>query len=298
MPANADLRQTRERRAITVAGGWMILLAILLPVAALWHAWSLMLEEDRALHIGALAAEGVFFLLIWLGGFYTLQQNEAAVITLFSNYKGTDRKPGLRWIWPWYGRHKLSLRVRNVSSPTLKVNDKRGNPIEIAAVIVWRVADTAAAMFDVERFESFVNIQIETALREIASHFAYDHSEDEEPTLRANADEVSALLREKLQDRVTVAGVMVDEAKLSHLAYAPEIASAMLRRQQAEAILAARQKIVAGAVSMVESALASLSEREIVKLDDERRAAMVSNLLVVLCADREAQPVINAGAAT
>ncbi|TPW01138.1 MAG: hypothetical protein FD124_3784, partial [Alphaproteobacteria bacterium] len=178
---------------------------------------------------------------------------------------------------------------------TLKVNDKRGNPIEIGAVVVWRVADTAQALFDVDAYETFVNIQVETALREIASHFAYDHAEHEEPTLRADGDKVSALLRDKLQERIAVSGVEIDETKLSHLAYAPEIAGAMLRRQQAEAVLAARKTIVAGAVSMVENALTQLSERSIVHLDDERRAAMVSNLLVVLCGDRDAQPVVNAG---
>jgi regulator of protease activity HflC (stomatin/prohibitin superfamily) len=187
------------------------------------------------------------------------------------------------------------LRVRNVTSETLKVNDKRGNPIEIAAVVVWRVADTAQALFDVDAYESFITIQVETALREITSHFAYDHAEDHEPTLRADAEQVSTLLRDKLQERIAVGGLVIDEARLSHLAYAPEIAGAMLRRQQAEAVLAARQTIVRGAVAMVESALDQLSERGIVKLDDERRAAMVSNLLVVLCGDRDAQPVVNAG---
>jgi regulator of protease activity HflC (stomatin/prohibitin superfamily) len=175
------------------------------------------------------------------------------------------------------------------------VNDKKGNPIEIAAVVVWRVVDTAQAIFDVDNYETFVNIQIETSLREITSHFAYDHDEEAAATLRADADKVGDMLRDKLGERVSVAGVMIDEARISHLAYAPEIASAMLRRQQAEAILEARAKIVTGAVSMVESALQQLSERGIVTLDDERRAAMVSNLLVVLCADREAQPVVNTG---
>jgi regulator of protease activity HflC (stomatin/prohibitin superfamily) len=192
-------------------------------------------------------------------------------------------------------RTKISLRARNVTGEKLKVNDKRGNPIEIAAVVVWRVTDTAAALFDVDQYEHFVNVQIETAVREIASHFAYDHGEHEEPTLRADADQVSAKLRDLLQDRLHIAGVMVDEAKLSHLAYAPEIASAMLRRQQAEAVLAARQKIVQGAVEMVDQALQHLAERKVVDLDPERKAAMVSNLLVVLCSDSEAQPVINTG---
>lgn len=228
-------------------------------------------------------------------GFYTLQANEAAAVTLFGSYRGTDRTPGLRWVLPPHNVTKISLRARNVTGEKLKVNDRRGNPIEIAAVVVWRVTDTASALFDVDAYQKFVDIQIETAVREIASHFAYDNAEHDEPTLRAASDQVSNLLREKLQERMSIAGVVVDEAKLSHLAYAPEIASVMLRRQQAEAVLSARQKIVQGAVEMVEHALNQLSERKVVVLDDERRAAMVSNLLVVLCSDNDAQPVVNAG---
>jgi regulator of protease activity HflC (stomatin/prohibitin superfamily) len=246
------------------------------------------------LYIGGAVVVLLASILI-LCGLYSLQQNESAAITLFGNYKGTDKKPGLRWVIPWYSRKKISLRVRNVTSQTLKVNDKKGNPIEIAAVVVWRVTNTAQAVFDVDNYETFVNIQIETSLREITSHFAYDHGDPDEPTLRADGDKVGEMLQQKLQERIAVAGLIVDEARLSHLAYAPEIASSMLRRQQAEAVLEARAKIVAGAVSMVEAALQQLSEREIVHLDDERKAAMVSNLLVVLCADREAQPVVNTG---
>ena len=252
--------------------------------------WSLWMEMSEGV-----AVAFVLIFLFTICGFYSLQANEAAAITLFGSYKGTDRTPGLRWVVPWYHRTKISLRARNVTGEKLKVNDKRGNPIEIAAVVVWRVTDTAAALFDVDHYEHFVNVQIETAVREIASHFAYDHGEHEEPTLRADADQVSAKLRDLLQDRLHIAGVMVDEAKLSHLAYAPEIASAMLRRQQAEAVLAARQKIVQGAVEMVDQALRHLAERNVVELDTERKAAMVSNLLVVLCSDSEAQPVVNAG---
>jgi hypothetical protein len=198
-------------------------------------------------------------------------------------------------VLPWYGRKKISLRVRNVTSETLKVNDKRGNPIEIAANVVWRVADSAQALFDVDDYAAFINIQIETALREVTRHYAYDHAEEEEPTLRADAEIVSERLKEDLQTRVAVAGIAIDETHLMHLAYAPEIAGAMLRRQQAEAVLAARRTIVIGAVSMVESALNQLSERGVVQLDDERKATMVSNLLVVLCGDRDAQPVLNTG---
>lgn len=286
--------RTPERRAGTMNGGLVLLLLLLLIAGVVAFAVDGGIVYERP--VGAmLFGLGITVILLISGGFYTLQPNEGAAVTLFGNYKGTDRTPGLRWVLPWYGRKKISLRVRNLISQTLKVNDKRGNPIEIATVVVWRVADTAQALFDVDAYESFITIQVETALREITSHFAYDHAEEHEPTLRADGDKVADLLREKLQDRVAVAGLEIDEAKLSHLAYAPEIAGAMLRRQQAEAVLAARQTIVRGAVTMVESALEQLSARDIVKLDDERRAVMVSNLLVVLCGDRDAQPVVNTG---
>ena len=289
----AALNRTQERKANTSNGGMMLLLSLVVLAALIWMTIALIASERGIYGLGTIVLS-----LIWvlqLCGFYTLQPNEGAAITLFGNYKGTDRTPGLRWMLPWYTRKKISLRVRNVTGEKLKVNDKRGNPIEIAAVVVWRVTDTAQALFDVDSYQTFVDIQIETAVREIASHFAYDHAEEGEPTLRGDADQVSALLREKLQDRTSVAGVVVDETKLSHLAYAPEIAGAMLRRQQAEAVLSARRYIVQGAVEMVQHALEQLSERDIVQLDDERRAAMVSNLLVVLCGDRDAQPVVNAG---
>jgi regulator of protease activity HflC (stomatin/prohibitin superfamily) len=293
--APAALNHTEERKAHTSNGGLMLLILLVLFIGGLITLiGGASAEPERPAQI-ILSTLVVVVSAVCLAGFYTLQPNEAAAITLFGNYKGTDRTPGLRWVIPWYGRKKISLRVRNVTGERLKVNDRRGNPIEIAAVVVWRVTDTARALFDVDAYQTFVDIQIETAVREIASHFAYDHAEHEEPTLRGDADQVSALLKEKLQERVAVAGVVIDETKLSHLAYAPEIASAMLRRQQAEAVLAARQKIVQGAVEMVEHALQQLSERDVVKLDDERRATMVSNLLVVLCADRDAQPVVNAG---
>jgi regulator of protease activity HflC (stomatin/prohibitin superfamily) len=292
------LNHTQERKAHTSTGG-LILLLLLAAIAG--SAWGLINAISIAENGGDPGITILLYVLLLAvsiiasAGFYSLQPNEAAAITLFGNYKGTDRTPGLRWIVPWYGRKKISLRVRNVIGQKLKVNDKRGNPIEIAAVVVWRVTDTGQALFDVDAYQTFVDIQIETAVREIASHFAYDHAEAGEATLRGDADQVSALMREKLQDRVTVAGVVVDETKLTHLAYAPEIAGAMLRRQQAEAVLAARRFIVQGAVEMVQHALEQLSERDIVKLDDERRAAMVSNLLVVLCGDRDAQPVVNTG---
>ena len=243
------LNHTQERPAKTSNGGLILLVLIALHA---WFIWGLIASiaaaeagADTGLSIIAYVV-GLTIAAFALAGFYTLQPNEAAAITLFGNYKGTDRTPGLRWVVPWYGRKKISLRVRNVTGEKLKVNDKRGNPIEIAAVVVWRVTDTAQALFDVDEYQSFVDIQIETAVREIASHFSYVHSEHEEPTLRGDAEQVSSLLREKLQERVAVAGVVVDESKLSHLAYAPEIASAMLRRQQAEAVLVgqiARQQL-------------------------------------------------------
>lgn len=290
------LASTRERPAQTMSGWLALALAAAFAGFGLYQLALVITETAASEAFAALSLViSAFGTVLLLSGLYTLQPNEGAAILLFGAYKGTDRVNGLRWVWPWYQRKKVSLRVRNETSQTLKVNDRGGNPIEIAAVVVWRVVDTGQALFDVDSYQSFVTIQIETALREIASHFAYDHAHDDEPTLRADGDKVAALLREKLQERVVVAGVVVDEAKLSHLAYAPEIASAMLRRQQAEAILAARQKIVHGAVSMVEDALNDLAARKVVMLDDDRRAAMVSNLLVVLCADREATPVINTG---
>jgi regulator of protease activity HflC (stomatin/prohibitin superfamily) len=229
-----------------------------------------------------------------------LQPNTAAILTLFGAYRGTDRSDGLRWANPFLVKRTISLRARNLNMATLKVNDKRGNPVEIAAAVVWQVEDTAQAVYEVDDYERYVQVQAETALRHLASRYAYDSgdtdtNEHREPTLRGSIDEVGEALMEELQARFSAAGVAVRDAKLTHLAYAPEIAQVMLRRQQAEAIISARTKIVHGAVSMVEAALNSLSERGIVNLDDERKAAMVSNLLVVLCSDKDAQPIINTG---
>ncbi|MDP3368444.1 MAG: SPFH domain-containing protein [Brevundimonas sp.] len=283
-----------ERPASAANGMLMLLLGLLLLIAG---PVSIAQDPDSALRIVAGISAAVVGLLL-ICGLYSLQPNEAMAILLFGDYRGTDRKTGLRWVLPWYSRKKISLRVRNLTSDKLKVNDRRGNPIEIAANVVWRVQDSAQALFDVDDFQAFVNIQVDTALRDIASHYAYDHGEEPdapEMTLRADAEDVAARLRDELVGRVRVAGVAVDEARLAHLAYAPEIAGAMLRRQQAEAILSARRLIVRGAVGMVENALADLNERGVVDLDEDRKAAMVSNLLVVLCADREAQPVVNAG---
>lgn len=268
--------------------------------------------------------------IVLLTGFFTLQPNEARVLLLFGSYCGTVRDPGFHWGNPFYSngvglqagvaqagegaastpsakqaavlaariksrRFKVSLRTRNFNSERLKVNDKGGNPIEIAAVVVWRVQDTAQATFDVDDYENYVRVQSESAIRHLASSYAYDHGAENEVTLRSGVDEVSLALRRELQARLDKAGVLVDEARLTHLAYAPEIAQAMLRRQQAEAVIAAREKIVHGAVSMVDMALKELAAKHVVQLDDERRAAMVSNLMVVLCGESEVHPVVNTG---
>ena len=286
--------KSAERPASTANGLLMLLVGLLLLVGG-----PVLVAQDPdnvVLVIGGIVTAVIGLLL--LCGLYSLQPNEGMAILLFGDYRGTDRKTGLRWVLPWYSRKKISLRVRNLTSDKLKVNDKRGSPIEIAANVVWRVEDSAQALFDVDDYQAFVNIQVDTALRDITSHYAYDHGDEDaapEMTLRSDAEDVAARLRDELVERVRVAGVAVDEARLAHLAYAPEIAGAMLRRQQAEAVLAARRLIVRGAVSMVESALVDLSERAVVELDEDRKAAMVSNLLVVLCADRDAQPVVNAG---
>ena len=290
---NAHSRST-ERPASTANGILMLLIGMTLLIAG---PISVAQDPDTALRVVGGAVAAVIGLLL-ICGLYSLQPNEGMAIMLFGAYRGTDRKTGLRWVLPWYSRKKISLRVRNLTSDKLKVNDKRGSPIEIAANVVWRVQDSAPALFDVDDYQAFVNIQVDTALRDIASHYAYDHGEegaDSEMTLRADAEDVAARLRDELVGRVAAAGLAVDEARLAHLAYAPEIAGAMLRRQQAEAILSARRLIVRGAVGMVENALADLNERGVVDLDEDRKAAMVSNLLVVLCADREAQPVVNTG---
>ena len=242
----------------------------------------------------ALIGGAILFLLLPFG-FFMIQPNMSAVVTLFGEYRGTERNEGLRWVWPWMGRKKISVRQNNIHSERVKVNDLRGNPIEVACNVVWRVADTAQAAFDVDDYRAFVNIQIEAGLRTVASRHPYDDIEDHETTLRSDGDIVNAELRTELNERLSHAGIMVDEAGLTHLAYAPEIAGAMLRRQQAEAVIAARAKLVLGAVSMVEMAREKLAEGGKVHLDDERRAAMVSNLMVVLCGERDTQPVVNAG---
>ncbi len=291
-----------ETSTTTISGFVMLAVGIALIFVAGWLIWqgALALREGGALAKFAWAIAALIAGGLALAGLYTLQPNEAAILQLFGAYRGTSRTPGLRGTNPFYSRHKISLRARNLNGERLKVNDKRGNPVEIAAVVVWHVEDTAKAAFDVDDYEMFVKVQSEAAVRHLATAFAYDEADSHgapgmEPTLLGGADIVAKALVRELQARLEQAGVVVEEARLTHLAYAAEIAQVMLRRQQAEAIIAARQKIVIGAVSMVEMALAELSAKKVVELDDERKAAMVSNLMTVLCAESEVQPVINTG---
>jgi regulator of protease activity HflC (stomatin/prohibitin superfamily) len=297
VPRNVQPRSATtpiERRAGAANGYAALLIGLGLLAVAGWRFFTLGPDAIGAAQVALVAAGAVL-----LTGLYIQQPNEARVLTLFGRYVGTDRVSGLRWTVPLLMiKRRLSLRARNLDAPTLKVNDKRGNPVEISAAVVWRVEDTARAVFEVDDFEQYVSIQAEAAIRHLASQFAYDEGDDldaRETTLRAGSDEVMAALIAELQARLQPAGVGVETAMLTHLAYAPEIAQVMLRRQQAEAIISARKKIVHGAVSMVEEALKGLSEREIVQLDDERKAAMVSNLLVVLCSDKDTQPIVNTG---
>ena len=285
-------REAMLERPAATASGLSMLLVILVLVLAL--AAGIFVFRKAFVLPGIAIGLALAFIL---PGLYMLAPNEAGVLTLFDDYRGTDRHPGLRWTLPWFLVKKVSARARNHNVDQLKVNDKRGNPIEIAAAVVWRVNNTARAVLDIDHYEQYVPIQAEAALRHLANQYAYDHVDDggQEMTLRAGGDQLIAELKTELQARFEKAGLMVEDARLTHLAYAPEIAGAMLRRQQAEAVIGARKQIVAGAVGMVEMALASLTERGVVDLDPERRAAMVSNLLVVLCAETEAQPVINAG---
>jgi regulator of protease activity HflC (stomatin/prohibitin superfamily) len=318
VPMNTEKSTASRESERNVTSGWIMLpsnIALILGSAALF-VYSLvhgLRTEGRpmwALLIIAVLLE--LWSWIMLIGFFTLQPNEARVLLLFGAYKGTVRKSGFHWANPFYsrslkaggpqapalpacGRDKVSLRARTLNVVKLKVNDKRGNPIEIAAVVVWRVADTAQAVFDVDDYEGYVHLQSESALRHLASAYRYDDGEENEPTLRGNVDEISRALRQELQERLAIAGVVADEARLTNLAYAPEIAQVMLRRQQAEAVIAARQKIVHGAVSMVDMALKDLAQKEVVELDNERKAAMVSNLMVVLCSESEVHPVVNTG---
>ena len=301
-----EIKSAHEERPITTWNGFMVLaIGLALVVFGVWQLFQGVTYGRLGSVTGLVTTIVIFVLLfiaglLFLSGLYTLQPNEAALLQLFGSYRGTTRVAGLRGTNPFYTRRKVSLRARNLNGERLKVNDKRGNPIEIAAVVVWRVDDTAKASFDVDNYENYVKLQSEAAVRHLASSFAYDHGDVEpggvvEPTLLGGSDLISRALVMELQQRLAKAGVVVDEARLMHLAYAPEIAQVMLRRQQAEAIIAARRKIVHGAVSMVEMALRELSEKKVVELDDERKAAMVSNLMTVLCAESEVQPVINTG---
>ena len=319
----ANQRAANHERTVGALNGWMMLTVLLAVIVAAFTALSTGLVRDGA--AGAMA----FSILIagfLLTGLFTLQPNEARILLLFGSYHGTVRTSGFHWANPLYsngrergpwhrklqkmgsgkepapatphrslGRSKISLRARTLNGQRLKVNDRRGNPVEIAAVVVWKVQDTAQAIFDVDDYEDFVQMQSESALRHLASQYSYDNGEENEITLRSNVEDVSQALRVELEERLAKAGVLVDEARLTHLAYAPEIAQVMLRRQQAEAVIAARQKLVHGAVSMVQMALQELADKDVVHLDDERRAAMVSNLMVVLCGESEVRPVVNTG---
>ena len=299
---NAESSVSNRERVTSALNGWGMLLFnigwLLGSVALLIYSGKGMDETHGQPYTMLFVASWVLVALgiLMLFGFFALRPNEARVLILFGAYKGTVRNSGFHWVNPFYSRGcRMSLRAYNFNSDKIKVNDKRGNPIEIAAVVVWRVTDTAQAMFDVEDYKSYLKVQSESAIRHLASSYAYDHGEDNEVTLRSGAEDVANALKTQLLERLEKAGVVVDEARITHLAYAPEIAQAMLRRQQAEAVIAARQKIVHGAVSMVDMALRELSEKSVVKLDEERKAAMVSNLLVVLCAEAEVSPVINTG---
>jgi len=288
------LTSSRERTASTASGYAMLLLLVLAIIVQVWGIVQLANDNPSTLALISVIVAPIVLLFVACG-FYMLQPNQAAAITLFGDYKGTDRTTGLRWVLPWMMRKKMSVRANNFISDKIKVNDLRGNPIEMAAQIVWRVVDTAQALFDVDDYKEFVRVQVEAAIRTIGSRYPYDDFEHQEVTLRGNHDEVGAELRKELIARLLVAGISVDECGFTHLAYATEIAGAMLRRQQAQAVVAARKTLVEGAVGMVEMALEMLSEKNVVELDDERRAAMVSNLMVVLCGERDTQPVVNTG---
>lgn len=298
-PQQKDDAMTTNEKSVKIPSGWMLLPFVIigfLTAASLigFFIYGCVNEQPRPWQL----ISGILTLatsLLLSNGFFTFQPNEATVLTLFGKYIGSARNHGFQWTNPFQTRKKISLRSRNFNSPTMKVNDKRGNPIEIGAVIVWKVQDTAHAVFEVDNYKSFVEVQTESAVRQLASNYAYDDGEEGETTLRSGRDEISKALATRLQERLKNAGVFVEEARLSHLAYSPEIAQAMLRRQQAEAIISARKKIVEGAVSMVEMALKDLTDKKVVELDNERKATMISNLLVVLCSESEAKPVLNTG---
>ena len=274
--------------------GYVMLLVLLVAQLATGYA---MFVALRAMNIGGLVTAvlaSIIVMIMWIG-LFMVHPNEAKVLQLFGKYAGTVHESGLKWANPFFAKTAVSTRVRNFESSKLKVNDSRGSPIEIAAVVVWKVFDTAEALFEVDDYEEFVQIQSESALRNLSTTYPYEPHEGEGTALRSHPQEIAQALRKEIQDRLEQAGVTVIEARISHLAYAPEIANAMLRRQQASAIIAARTQIVSGAVGMVDMALDLLKEKAVVELDEERKAAMVSNLLVVLCGEEGAKPVLNTG---
>ena len=296
------MNKERVARVLPEIPTFLVLLAaaIGLVLLMLWYVVNVFVSAGDAVGLGQILG----FILVLLafvaicfafGGLTAVNPNEARALVLFGHYAGTVRTQGLQWVNPFTMRRKISVKVRNFETSKLKVNDHDGNPIEIAAIVVWKVTDTAEALFEVDDYENFVQVQAELALRNLATVHPYDAHREGDIALRSNPLEIASQLRTEIQDRLEKAGVEVIEARISHLAYAAEIANAMLRRQQANAVIAARTRIVEGAVGMVEMALAQLSERQVVNLDDERKAAMVSNLLVVLCSEHEAQPVLNAG---
>ena len=283
----------RESAARPSSGMFML---VLIPALLILSVWWLIHGAHQGSTVQVLSAVlAIVLLAIGLGGFFVVEPNQSTVLMLFGNYRGSERRPGLWWANPFMTKKRVTLRVRNFESSKLKVNDHDGNPIEIGAVVVWRVVDSAEAIFQVDNYDNFVHVQSEAALRNLATGHPYDAHNDGQMSLRGNTVEVAEQLKAEIQARLEKAGVEVMESRISHLAYAPEIANAMLRRQQASAVIAARTKIVEGAVSMVQMALDELALRSVVTLDEERKAAMVSNLLVVLCSEHETQPIVNAG---
>jgi hypothetical protein len=283
----------REKVRKVSSGYLMLVVLFVLQLATAWGIYrAVLVESVPGIIVAVLAA--IVVLIMW-AGLFMVHPNEAKVLQLFGSYAGTTHEPGLKWANPFFQKTAVSTRVRNFESGKLKVNDSNGSPIEIAAVVVWKVVDTAEALFEVDDYEEFVQIQSESALRNLSTTFPYEPHEGEGLALRSNPVEIAQALREEIQDRLETAGVTVIEARISHLAYAPEIANAMLRRQQASAIIAARRQIVSGAVGMVQMALDELRQNQVIDLDEERKAAMVSNLLVVLCGEEGAQPVLNTG---
>ncbi len=283
----------REVQASNPSGFATLLLALVILLGSVYGVVVAAKAREPQI-VGALALLILVDLLL-MAGLFTVEPNQGVVLTLFGSYRGTEKNTGLRWANPFYSKRRVSMRVRNFETQKLKVNDYDGNPIEIAAVVVWQVVDTAEACFEVDNFENYVHVQSESALRNLATSYSYDSHDDDRLSLRASSGEIATHLQSEIQERLAKAGVRVNEARISHLAYAQEIAAAMLQRQQASAIIAARQKIVEGAVGMVEMALEMLSAKGVVHLDEERKAAMVSNLLVVLCGERGTQAVVNTG---